>query len=222
MREKLIDMKNANITNYSIVLVNNTLSDIQIDQNKREIAVNVKNPFIELNTLALKGALGLTFTEISPPETLNKEYQNGNFKISCELFPPRFSLMQNGNLEKNETFEMISKIINFGNLQDKIGKIGVNFQAIIDKDLIVKDILLKENIAKEFSGISITLVNQINELQTLNLKIAGAKSNITNQHAIYIQANFENKITVNNSIDTVFRQDYVGILESKINAVFGI
>jgi hypothetical protein len=112
---------------------------------------------MQLNTLALKGALGLSFAEITTPQSIDKQYQCGNFMIQCHFFPPKFSIVQNNIVDKNETTVMMLKIINFANLSDKIGKIGINFDAIIEKDLIVKDAILKENIAKEFSGVAINI-----------------------------------------------------------------
>ena len=70
--------------------------------------------------------------------------------------------------------------------------------------------------------LQLTLEKEINEFQKLNLKIAGAKNNETNKNAIFISANFENKITTYNTIDKILKEDYLSILEPKINAVFGV
>lgn len=216
-----LDMQNAKIIRYSIVLVDNVFSEIKMESMQKELTLQGQNPFMQLNSLALKGALGLSFTEITKPQSLDKQYQYGNFQIYSQFFPPKFSIIQNNIVDKNETISMVEKIINFANLSNNIGKIGINFDAIIEKDLIVKDAILKEDIAKEFSGVAITLEKQINEVQKLNLKIAGTKNTETNQNAIFINANFESTVTTENTIDKILKADYLSILEPKVNAVFG-
>lgn len=213
-----LDMQNAKIINYSVAFVDNIYNGIQGNAD----IVNYKSPFSDINALVLKGALGLQFVETSAPKDMNKQWQNGNFVITNQFFPPKFIIMQN-NLanNNNETTEMVKKIIDFANLLPQIGQIGVNFSLIIEKDIIVKNVVLKPKIADEFSGISFTLEKEMNELQKLNLQIAGAKNIETNQSAVFVQANFDNKITSENTIDKILKQDYLEILGQKVNAVFG-
>ena len=42
-----------------------------------------------------------------------------------------------------------------------------------------------------------------------------------NQNGVFVQANFDNKVTSENTIDKILNQNYFAILEQKINAVFG-
>lgn len=211
-------MQNAKIINYSVAFVDNIYNGIKGNAD----IVNYKSPFSDINALVLKGALGLQFVETLAPKDMNKQWQNGNFIITNQFFPPKFIIMQNNLINNNnETTEMVKKIIDFANLLPQIGQIGVNFSLIIEKDIIVKNVVLKSKIADEFSGISFTLEKEMNELQKLNLQIAGAKNNETNKNAIFINANFNNKITSENTIDKILKQDYLDILGQKVNAVFG-
>ena len=158
--------QNAKIINYSVAFVDNIYNGIQGNAD----IVNYKSPFSDINALVLKGALGLQFVETSAPKDMNKQWQNGNFVITNQFFPPKFIIMQN-NLanNNNETTEMVKKIIDFANLLPQIGQIGVNFSLIIEKDIIVKNVVLKPKIADEFSGISFTLEKEMNELQKKNM-----------------------------------------------------
>ncbi len=213
-----LDMQNAKIINYGVAFVDTVYNGIQGNAD----ITNYKNPFSEINSLALKGALGLQFIATSAPTDMNKQWQNGDFVITNQFFPPKFLITQNNMVNnKNETTEMVKKIIDFANLLPQIGKIGINFSLVVEKDIIVKDVVLKEKIANEFSGISFTLEKEINEVQKLNLQIAGAKNIETNQNGVFVQANFDNKVTSENTIDKILNQNYFAILEQKINAVFG-
>lgn len=213
-----LDMQNAKIINYSVAFVDNIYNGIQGNAD----IVNYKSPFSDINALVLKGALGLQFVETSAPKDMNKQWQNGNFVITNQFFPPKFIIMQN-NLanNNNKTTEMVKKIIDFANLLPQIGQIGVNFSLIIEKDIIVKNVLLKEGIAEKFQDMSCSLVAKNNEFQSLNLQIADATHSQTKQKGILINANFDNKITSENTIDKILNDKYFEILTDNVNNIFG-
>lgn len=219
----ILDMNEAKILNYSIVLVDNVYNGIA-----SEGKIDIKkyyNPFNELKHLAIKGALHLNFTQISLDDDMNKIYKNGDFTITNQFFPPKLIITQQSNtndknLDNTTIVDMTKKIIEFAEISNNIGKIGVNFDCFIETDLIVKDVVMKENIATEFTGVSFTLEKKLNDLQKLILQIAGSKNIETNKNGVFIQANFDNTITTTNTIDKILNQDYISMLQPSIDAIF--
>ena len=212
------------ITRYSVALLGAGYQEVMYqDVKSGTISLNdYKQPFSDINALALKGAFNLPFVETSAQSGMSKKWQFGNFTITNQFFPPKFLIAQDNTTSIDDIMGMVRKIIDFASLSDKIGKIGINFDVIIEKDLIVKDVILKEGIAKEFSGVSTTLEKKINECQKLNLTIAGAKDMETNKSLIYVNANFDNKVTLENTIAKILQEDCLPILEQKVSAIFGV
>ncbi len=218
-----LSMNKAKILNHSIVLIDNVYNGVPISG-----SIDVKsynNCFSELKPLAIKGALGVEFKQISLPEDINKLYEYGDFVITNQFYPPKFIIEQQFNksdkmINNAEVVKMTQKIIEFAKLSRCIGKIGINFDCVIDDNLIVKDVVMKEKIAKEFTGISFTLEKKLNDLQKLNLQIAGAKNVETNTNSIFIHANFDNTIATENQINETLERNYISILEPIIASIF--
>jgi len=91
-----------------------------------------------------------------------------------DSFPPKLTITQR-NINNTENFinNIFNEIID-SSIKNKIGSIGINYELFLNKQCDVKDFLLKENIAKEFTGINITTIN-IMKIQLLTLPLLGQK-----------------------------------------------
>ena len=192
-----------------------------IEMNKPIVVIN---HFKEIaSQLALKGALGENIVETQINNDMSKEFLLGNnIVIRYEFFPPKFSVSHKTSEDSKKAEQLMGKIINFASISDKIGSIGINYELFIkNNDTInLKDFLLKDNVAKEFSSLSTTLVLEIDSTLTLNIRIANAE--INNENGICFDINFNNKISDSGSIETILHKDFLSIAKDKINTIFSV
>lgn len=222
-------MKEYNVISQSVALLDNVYSNLKLEQNQ-QITVQVQNPFEQIvsSSLALKGIFSNIIKNFNVIEKQNsnlmhKEFliTNGNnYNIIYDFFPPRIELKCETKMTANQVIPIIQKIIDFASIESKIGQIGINYEIFIKEDsFTIKDLLLKDKISKEFTGLSATPVFQIDENTVLNLTLAGAV-NTEDEKGIYIQANFHNIVTNNNTINQIFNKDFLTIAKKKIDIIF--
>ena len=177
------DIINAQIISQSIVIVDRQFSQT-VPINGLIYNIN-QNPFQDLNSTGLlkrviKDVVG---TNLEPQVVENSVMQRKfNFTkkdtviidFVYDSFPPKLTITQR-NINNTENFinNIFNEIID-SSIKNKIGSIGINYELFLNKQCDVKDFLLKENIAKEFTGINITTIN-IMKIQLLTLPLLGQK-----------------------------------------------
>jgi hypothetical protein len=91
----------------------------------------------------------------------------------------------------------------------------------LEKDKNIKNDLLKDGVAKGFTSLlSATPVFEINENTTLNLTIASAVNN-DGKKGVYFQANFDNKVTDENTLLVILDKKFRKMADDKIDLIFG-
>ena len=90
----------------------------------------------------------------------------------------------------------------------------------LEADINIKDYLLKDKVAKEFTSLSATPVFEIDENTILNLTIASA-INSDGKKGIYFQANFDNKVNYENTLSVILDKKFRKMADEKINLIFG-
>lgn len=210
------NMKKAKLIGRSIVLLDNIYSNLSLNK-FQEILIDVKNPFELLaNNLVLKSIFGKNVIEGKNSNPSHKEFGCDGISFIYDFFPPRIMI----KAEEKDILDITNKIISFADINDKIGKIGMNYEFFLEQDLKIKDFLLQDKFSKEFSTLSTTLILKIDENISLNLKIAEATLNT--QDGIYFEANFNNIVNQDNDILTILNKDFLSLATSKIESVLKI
>lgn len=216
----LIDMKNLEITSHSIVIVDNTFSNFVFEPNQ-QIKLQIKNPFDPIaNELFLKSRLNVEVVKMPNSDQIHREFLCGkDIVIKYDFFPPRLHIQHNTNEDSRQPETLAKDLIEFADLSSSVGAIGVNYEMFIQNDVVkVKDFLLKNDVAQEFSSLSAVMVLNINEQRILNLRVADAE--INGKKGIYCEANFHNTITDSTKLNKLLEEDFLTIAKNKIEAVF--
>ena len=213
------NMKNCETINSSVVLVDK--NSIIINNTQQPIQLN--NPFIDLaNKLVLNNAYNTEFSQMKtnmPDNILKKNFISEKYNVIFNLFPVRFQIIQK---QKDEEFlKKTLSLITKANISDKIGRIGFNFTLFSTELEPIKNKILKDNFAKNYNGFSITFSQDINEDCKLTIKLYEAiKNNQQQEKGVLIDANFEQIINQENTINKAFNEDYSKLVEDYIKNIF--
>jgi hypothetical protein len=184
----------------------------------------VNNPFEAVaNPLFLKTRVNANVIQKPTSDQMHKEmsWDDGAFNVTYDLLPPRLEIKHITNSNNDRVTEIAKDLVSFAALENSIGKIGINYEMFLeDNRIILKDYLLKENIAKGFTSLSATPVFQIDDNTSLNLTIASAINN-SGKNGIYFQANFDNKVTNKNKVEDILNKKFLDIANEKIKLIFG-
>jgi len=213
------NIKNCETINSSVVLVDK--NSIIINNAQQPIQLN--NPFIDLaNKLVLNNAYNTEFIQMKtnmPDNILQKNFISEKYNVTFNLFPVRFQIIQEQKYEEflKKTLSLITK----ANISDKIGRIGFNFTLFSTELEPIKNKILKDNFAKNYNGFSITFSQDINEDCKLTIKLYEAiKNNQQQEKGVLIDANFEQVINQENTINKAFNEDYSKLVEDYIKNIF--
>lgn len=215
-----LNMNSFDVISHSVVILDNKFNNIDLTKSKLQIPIKIDNPFEQLtNKLVLKSQIAEQVTELPNSDKVHREFLcNNNIIVKYDFFPPRLEIKHNTKEEKDEVKNIANKLIKFADINDSIGALGINYELFIANDKVnVITSLLKDSIAKEFDSISATLVFNINDNRTLNLRIADA--NIDGKKGIYFHANFHNNITDENKISNIFKEDLLTLAKEKIETI---
>lgn len=214
-----LDMSNAKLLARSIVFIDDTLSKLKL-QPDQTLQIQIKNPFEPLaQALVVKSILKMPVVEKANNTQFNKEFVCGDYSVIYEAFPPRFQLVNREPKDESQITKIAKEMVNFADIEKAINKVGINYELFLEENRNIKDYLLKDSISKEFTSLSATPVFQIDENTVLNLTIASAENN--GKKGVYFRANFDNKITEENSLSVILDKKFRKIADDKINSIFG-
>lgn len=212
-------MSNAKLLARSIVFIDDTLSKLKL-QPDQTLQIQIKNPFEPLaQALVVKSILKMPVVEKANNTQFKKEFVCGDYSVIYEAFPPRFQLVNREPKDEAQITKIAKEMVNFADIEKAINKVGINYELFLEENRNIKDYLLKDSISKEFTSLSATPVFQIDENTVLNLKIASAENN--GKKGVYFRANFDNKITEENSLSVILDKKFRKIADDKINSIFG-
>lgn len=219
-KNKFLDMKNLEITSHSIVIVDNTFSNFVFEPNQ-QVKLQIKNPFDPIaNELFLKSRLNMEVVKMPNSDQIHREFLCGkDILIKYDFFPPRLHIQHNTSEDSREPESLAKDLIEFADLGSSVGAIGVNYEMFIQSDVVkVKEFLLKNDVAQEFSSLSAVLVLNISNERVLNLRVAEAEVN--GKVGIYCEANFHCTIIEPSKINKILEEDFLTFAKNKIEAVF--
>lgn len=212
-------MSNAKLLARSIVFIDDTLSKLKL-QPDQTLQIQIKNPFEPLaQALVVKSILKMPVVEKANNTQFNKEFVCGDYSVIYEAFPPRLQLVNRYPKDESQITKIAKEMVNFADIEKAINKVGINYELFLEENRNIKDYLLKDSISKEFTSLSATPVFQIDENTVLNLTIASAENN--GKKGVYFRANFDNKITEENSLSAILDKKFRKIADDKINSIFG-
>ncbi len=217
-------MNKLETISHSVVLVDKIYSGLKLKPNQTA-QIQVQNPFKNLaNILALKSAFKKPAVELPFMSEFHKEFEAGNFAAIWDFFPPRFEVKDKKPNPKNlnEVRQISSELINFSEVEKDVGAIGINYEMFLqveEKNLNLKNFLLKDDVAEAFTSLSATPVFKVDELTTLNLTIAAA-TNDDNKDGIFFGVNFHVIIDGSRKISDILNDDFYRIAKEKIKIVF--
>jgi len=209
-----LDMSKAKLLARSIVLIDDTrLEPNQYYQIKKNIFSELANP------LVLKSLLKAPVSEKPASSEVNREFICDSYNIIYGAIPPKFQIIDNDPENENKIVKLAKEMVKFANIEGLINKVGVNYEMFLESDKDIKDYLLKDSIAAEFTSLSATPVFKIDEETTLNLTLASAEND--KKKGIYFRINFDNKITEENTFDKILDKKLKEIAENKIKSIIG-
>ncbi len=215
-----LDMSNAKLLVRSIVFIDDTLSKLKLEPNQT-LQIQVKNPFEPIaHTLVLKSVLKSSVIENPNNTQFHKEFVCDDLTIVYDAFPPKLQIKHKTQKDENQIVKIAKDIIDFASVEKSVSKIGINYEMFLEEDRNIKDYLLKDSVAKGFTSLSATPVFEIDENTTLNLTIASAINN-DGKKGIYFQANFDNKVTDENTLSIILDKKFRKMADEKINLIFG-
>ena len=107
---------------------------------------------------------------------------------------------------------------------NNIGKIDFNFVFFSTELEYLKKKILKDYFAKNYNAFAITFSQEINDYCKLTIRLSEAIKNNqqenTQTKGMIIDANFEQVINQENTIDEVFKEDYNKLVENYIKNIF--
>ena len=217
-------MKNYETINSNIVLIDKNNIIINNAINTIQQPIRVDNPFLDLaNKLVLNNAYNVEFQQIQNIDNnINKTFTSEKYDVMFNLFPARFQIISK---KKDDKFlaKTLSLIQN-ANISNNIGRIGFNFTLFSTELEGIKKKILKDDFVKNYNGFAITFSQEINDYCKLTIRLSEAIKNNqqenTQTKGMIIDANFEQVINQENTIDEVFKEDYNKLVENYIKNIF--
>ena len=218
---KFFNMKNCETINSSVVLIDKNNIVINNLANTTQQPIQINNPFTDLaNKLVLNNAYNADFQQIQNINNdINKIFTSEKYDVNYNLFPARFQIISKKKEDKflEQTLSLIQK----ANIGNNIGRIGFNFALFSTELEGIKKKILKDDFAKNYNGFSITFSQDINEDCKLTIKLYEAiKNNQQQEKGVLIDANFEQIINQENTINKAFNEDYSKLVEDYIKNIF--
>ena len=110
------------------------------------------------------------------------------------------------------------------NIGNNIGRIGFNFVFFSTDIEYIKKKILTNDFYKKYNGFAITFSQEINDYCKLTIRLSEAIKNNQQENTqikgIIIDANFEQIINKENTIDEAFKEDYNELVENYIKNIF--
>jgi len=180
-----------------------------------------KKPFEEIaNRLLLKSILKSSVIESPNNTQFHKEFIcKDDITIKYNVFPQKIQIKHKTYEDESQVIKIAKDIIDSAGAESSICKIGINYEMFLEADINIKDYLLKDKVAKEFTSLSATPVFEIDENTILNLTIASA-INSDGKKGIYFQANFDNKVNYENTLSVILDKKLRKMADEKINLIF--
>ena len=140
------------------------------------------------------------------------------FKMkNCQTINSSIVFYDKNNVVINNTAQPPLQINN-------IGKISFNFKFFSTELEYLKKIILKDEFSKRFNGFAITFSQEINDYCKLTIRLSEAIKNNQQENTeikgIIIDANFEQVIDEENTIEQTFNEDYTKLVEDYIKNIF--
>lgn len=221
IKKGVLNMEHKEMISYSIVILDNVYSNIKFEEKQ---TVQINNVFAPIaNQFFLKSILKSNVIEdVNKSHNLHKEFISDDIRVIWDFFPPKIQIKHiTEEKDKRKFIDIAKNIISFTNLENNIGRVGINYEMFInDEKINLKDYLLKESIAKGFTELSATPVFTIDKDTVLNLTLASAINKV-GKKGIYLQANFDNIISENNKFEKILEKDFIKIADEKVKLIFG-
>ena len=205
----MIDKNNIIINNTAI---NTTTQPVRVD-----------NPFTDLaNKIVLNNAYNVEFQEKQNINSINRNFTSEKYDVNYNLFPARFQIIS--KKKEDKFLEQTLSLIQTANISNNIGRIGFNFVFFSTDIEDIKKKILKDDFSKNYNGFAITFSQEINDYCKLTIKLSEAIKNNqqenTQTKGMIIDANFEQIINEENTIDKAFNEDYTKLVEDYIKNIF--
>ena len=217
-------MKNCETVNSSIVLTDKNNIVINNLANTTQQPLKINNPFVDLaNKLVLNNAYNADFQQIQNIDNnINKTFTSEKYDVNYNLFPARFQIISKKKEDKflEQTLSLIQK----ANISNNIGRIGFNFTLFSTELECIKKKILKDDFAENYNAFAITFSQEINDYCKLTIRLSEAIKNNqqenTQTKGMIIDANFEQILNEENTIDKAFNEDYTKLVEDYIKNIF--
>jgi len=223
-KKGFLDMSKLDIKTHAVVLVDKIYSNLPPQTNQIAQVQQINNPFEKVaNQLALKGVFQKTVSQLQFGNNFHKEFVSDDFHITYDFLPPRLEIKDtNPQKNKENSVQKITlDIINFSEIEQDIGAIGINYEIFLEgKDIDLRKFLLKDDIQKGFTSLSATPIFKIDNNTTLNLTIAHATNKIDSKDGIFFGVNFHIVLDGNIKVKDIITKDYYAIAKTKIELIF--